>query len=231
MTDSQDEENKKTLSLSSKTLELKKTLNADQIRQSFSHGRSKTVAVEIKRKRVIERPNDPTQIYDSVKTAVDLGLTSAQLETKIRLLQEARDHDVAEQQRREQEELKRLQQEEIKRQAEEHERLSAAQQEEHAQNIKDAETAPAPQTDEHKTSHESPGHKTHKDTHIKKIILTMLIPMMLDVVNYERQQKLSLAVERCLLSVKVGIRCNLIALVMLLVVKMKKSRVYNATAV
>ncbi|MCX7337777.1 MAG: translation initiation factor IF-2 [Alphaproteobacteria bacterium] len=40
----------KTLTLSKK-LELKKVVEKDQVRQSFSHGRSKTVEVEVKRKR------------------------------------------------------------------------------------------------------------------------------------------------------------------------------------
>ena len=32
-------------------LELKKTVDAGQVRQSFSHGRTKSVAVEVRRKR------------------------------------------------------------------------------------------------------------------------------------------------------------------------------------
>ncbi|MDA0261020.1 MAG: translation initiation factor IF-2, partial [Proteobacteria bacterium] len=44
------------LSLSTpKKLELKKTVDGGQVRQSFSHGRSKTVAVEIKKKRTLGR--------------------------------------------------------------------------------------------------------------------------------------------------------------------------------
>ena len=44
---------KKTLGLSlGGKLELKKTIDVGQVRQSFSHGRSKTVTVEVKRKRV-----------------------------------------------------------------------------------------------------------------------------------------------------------------------------------
>jgi translation initiation factor IF-2 len=44
-------EKKKTLTLSKK-LDVKKVVESDQVRQSFSHGRSKAVAVEVKRKRV-----------------------------------------------------------------------------------------------------------------------------------------------------------------------------------
>ena len=52
MTSTNEEESKKPLKLSRPgRLELKKTIDAGQVRQSFPHGRSKTVAVEVKRKR------------------------------------------------------------------------------------------------------------------------------------------------------------------------------------
>ena len=35
-------------------LQLKKTINAGQIKQSFSHGRSRSVSVEVKKKKIIE---------------------------------------------------------------------------------------------------------------------------------------------------------------------------------
>ena len=44
------EENKEKTTLTGK-LQLKKTFNAGQIKQNFSHGRSKSVSVEVKRKR------------------------------------------------------------------------------------------------------------------------------------------------------------------------------------
>lgn len=49
---------KKTLSLSSKKLELTKTVDAGKIRQSFSHGRSKAVTFEVKKKRVIGKGSE-----------------------------------------------------------------------------------------------------------------------------------------------------------------------------
>ena len=56
MTDNNDQDRKKVLHLSGKgKLELKKTVDAGSVRQSFSHGRSKTVTVEVKRKRTIEK--------------------------------------------------------------------------------------------------------------------------------------------------------------------------------
>ena len=52
MTTTNEEEPKKPLKLSRPgRLELKKTVDAGQVRQSFPHGRSKAVAVEVKRKR------------------------------------------------------------------------------------------------------------------------------------------------------------------------------------
>ncbi len=61
MTDSNDQDRKKVLSLSGKgKLELKNKPAADSsVRQSFSHGRSKTVTVEVKRKRTIEKGAAP----------------------------------------------------------------------------------------------------------------------------------------------------------------------------
>ena len=49
-------------------LQLKKTINAGQIKQSFSHGRSRSVSVEVKKKRsisgfskneIVEQPKSP----------------------------------------------------------------------------------------------------------------------------------------------------------------------------
>ena len=48
---------KKPLKLSRPKLELKKTVDGGQVRQSFPHGRTKTVAVEVKRKRTYARGN------------------------------------------------------------------------------------------------------------------------------------------------------------------------------
>ncbi|OSQ40327.1 translation initiation factor IF-2 [Thalassospira mesophila] len=53
MSDSDQE--KKPLSLNRSKLELRKTVEAGQVRQSFSHGRSKSVAVEVRKKRTFEQ--------------------------------------------------------------------------------------------------------------------------------------------------------------------------------
>ena len=54
MTTSEEKEKKKPLSLRPGKLSLKKTVETGQVRQSFSHGRSKTVTVEVKRSRTFE---------------------------------------------------------------------------------------------------------------------------------------------------------------------------------
>ncbi|WP_143596357.1 translation initiation factor IF-2 [Tistlia consotensis] len=57
-TNNESQEAKKPLTLNRpKKLELKKTVETGQVRQSFSHGRTKTVQVEVKRKRTY-RPGD-----------------------------------------------------------------------------------------------------------------------------------------------------------------------------
>ncbi|HET8728021.1 MAG TPA: translation initiation factor IF-2 associated domain-containing protein, partial [Alphaproteobacteria bacterium] len=54
--DTKDQDRKTTLSLGNRgKLGLAKGGDASQVRQSFSHGRSKTVQVEVKRKRNLER--------------------------------------------------------------------------------------------------------------------------------------------------------------------------------
>ncbi|MFP6758941.1 MAG: translation initiation factor IF-2 [Alphaproteobacteria bacterium] len=56
MTENKDTDKKKPLGLSRPgQLELRKTVEGGQVRQSFSHGRSKTVQVEVKKKRTFKR--------------------------------------------------------------------------------------------------------------------------------------------------------------------------------
>ncbi|MEB3701736.1 Translation initiation factor IF-2 [Candidatus Bealeia paramacronuclearis] len=78
MTDS-DAKTHKPLTLSSKTLGLKKGPDGGQVRQSFAHGRSKAVTVEVKKKRVLSpqsaNPNSP--------------LADKDLEARIKALQKA----------------------------------------------------------------------------------------------------------------------------------------------
>src|SRR5712692_6657142 len=61
MTDNNEQESKRPLSLGrpgSGRLELRKPIETGQVRQSFPHGRSKTVQVEVRRKRALT-PGQP----------------------------------------------------------------------------------------------------------------------------------------------------------------------------
>ena len=56
MTETNEPNSKKPLTLSgSSKLEMKRPAVAGQVRQKFSHGRSKTVTVEVKKKRSVGR--------------------------------------------------------------------------------------------------------------------------------------------------------------------------------
>jgi len=83
-------------------LELKKTVETGQVRQSFSHGRSKMVTVEVRKKRTIAaetgRGGDGDKGRSSggrggSASARDLGmagLTNREKETRARVLQDAK---------------------------------------------------------------------------------------------------------------------------------------------
>jgi translation initiation factor IF-2 len=64
MTEANEQEQKRPLSLrSSGTLGLRRPVETGQVRQSFSHGRSKQVTVEVRKKRLVtpsqSRPTQP----------------------------------------------------------------------------------------------------------------------------------------------------------------------------
>ncbi|MDE0779795.1 MAG: translation initiation factor IF-2 [Alphaproteobacteria bacterium] len=72
-TENEDKKKSKPLSLSKPgKLELKKTVEGGQVRQSFSHGRTKTVTVEVKRKRTFRQgaAGEMTEIKDSPQDEV-----------------------------------------------------------------------------------------------------------------------------------------------------------------
>jgi translation initiation factor IF-2 len=86
MTDNSDHDTKRPLSLgrpSGGRLELRKPIETGQVRQSFPHGRSKTVQVEVRRKRVVpppgltERPDAPAP-SETAKPAVGSATPAAQ---------------------------------------------------------------------------------------------------------------------------------------------------------
>lgn len=79
-----EQDKKKTLSLSGKKLSLKKPADAGQIRQSFSHGRSRAVEVEVKRKRAEGGAQGPGGKNPG-------GLTDAEWESRMRALKQAQE--------------------------------------------------------------------------------------------------------------------------------------------
>ncbi|MFO1145218.1 MAG: translation initiation factor IF-2 [Rhodospirillales bacterium] len=87
----------------SRRLELKKTVETGQVRQSFAHGRSKMVTVEVRKKRTFapdarSRPSDaargdspglPGTARPDNRPREGVGLTTAEKATRVRALQDA----------------------------------------------------------------------------------------------------------------------------------------------
>jgi translation initiation factor IF-2 len=156
MTESHDQDRKTPLKLSPGKLELKKTVETGQVRQSFSHGRSKVVTVEVKKKRTfaadaggaLHEVKEPPKPVAPVETAalqpalaeaaelahVAHDLTSGEKAMRAKVLQDALK---AEEENRRREAERRVAEEEAKRLAAEAAALRAAEQ---------AAMAPAPET-------------------------------------------------------------------------------------
>ncbi len=79
---------KKPLTLSAKTLTLKKGNEGVHVRQSFTHGRSKTVTVEVKKKRVVlpGQHKSEQKLSEEGKFVGSTGLTSQQIEERLKAL-------------------------------------------------------------------------------------------------------------------------------------------------
>lgn len=94
----QKDDKKKTLSLSGKTLQVKRTAEGagGHIRQSFSHGRTKTVTLEVKKKRAGDR-SKPFDANDPRAVAASLGLTDAEWDARVKALQGAQQVEVQKQ--------------------------------------------------------------------------------------------------------------------------------------
>ena len=82
-----EDKDRKKLSLSSGgTLSLGKTIETSQVKQSFSHGRSKTVQVERRRKRVAIVSNDIKDV-EALDENAPQNLTSEERAARTRALQ------------------------------------------------------------------------------------------------------------------------------------------------
>ena len=102
MSETKEESPKKPLSLNRPgKLELKKTVETGQVKQSFSHGRSKTVTVEVKKKRTFARGEsgrmaEVTEAPQTPEEAAEAGpdapqLTDAERAARARALQDSLD--------------------------------------------------------------------------------------------------------------------------------------------
>lgn len=95
MSDSNETGDKKLTLSGGKTLSLKKTVDAGQVRQSLSHGRAKSVVVERKRRRVVMRDGKP-EVAEGAAQQGDAGahgtLTEGERAVRARVLEEARQH-------------------------------------------------------------------------------------------------------------------------------------------
>jgi translation initiation factor IF-2 len=147
MTESNDPDRKAPLKLSPGKLELKKTVETGQVRQSFSHGRSKVVTVEVRKKRTFAtgaggvlhevkdgpRPPEfepvvaPPVLQESEPVVVHPlhDLTSGEKATRVRALQDARRAEEDARRRAVDEELRRSLEEEARRFAAEEAALNA----------------------------------------------------------------------------------------------------------
>jgi translation initiation factor IF-2 len=85
------ETNDKTLSVAPrKPLSLKRTVESGHVRQSFSHGRSKSVVVEKKKKRTISAPGEDALDAEAGRKGAG-GLSSGELDARRRALESARE--------------------------------------------------------------------------------------------------------------------------------------------
>ena len=166
MTATDEQDRKKMLSLSRPgRLELKKTVETGQVRQSFPHGRSKTVTVEVKKKRTFTQGvgGRMTEVRDQPELDVEFdaeqghaprNLTAEEAQRRIKALQEAAHAEAEAKSRAETDAEYQAAQEaedaahEAHRQAQEEEERRLAAEEEAARRA--AETAKAPEVVETK---------------------------------------------------------------------------------
>ncbi|MED5566184.1 MAG: translation initiation factor IF-2 N-terminal domain-containing protein, partial [Pseudomonadota bacterium] len=101
----------------SKTLSLKRTVESGQVRQSFSHGRSKSVLVEKRRKRTInsggaeaapaeeiaQQPEAPSSPQDNLSKTQQDRRQAAVIEAKQRAIEEAKQSEIDARRRAEEE--------------------------------------------------------------------------------------------------------------------------------
>src|SRR5262245_57741598 len=98
-----------------KPLSLKRTVESGHVRQSFSHGRSKSVVVEKKKKRTISAPGEgDAHAAESAEAQDAGGLSTGELDARRRALEGARERAEAEAREAEEREARRLREEAAK---------------------------------------------------------------------------------------------------------------------
>ena len=147
---SDSDKNEKTDGKQGKTLSLKRTVESGQVRQSFSHGRSKSVVVEKKRKRIVtsgqaakpveDKPAAPAPVEETPKNLG--GLSKSEQEARLAAVAEAK---VRAEEEKEQEKLRAAQAaEDAARRAEEATMQEAEEAEKLAKAAEEAAKAPPP---------------------------------------------------------------------------------------
>lgn len=115
------QDRKKPLTLSQKTLTLKKGTEGKAVRQSFSHGRSKTVTVEVKRKRIIlpNQAKSEGKGDQGEKAQSSSGLTQQQIQERLKALHGTIQTQAEEATKSQKQEIKSPQDEELSKEPQE----------------------------------------------------------------------------------------------------------------
>lgn len=102
MADQKDSEQKKKLTLSGNRT-VKKVVDAGSVRQSFSHGRSKTVAVEVRKRRILGKAGTGGPHFSKGKSSVypnkPAGVTDEEWEKRLKVLMQAQQLRAAEEEK------------------------------------------------------------------------------------------------------------------------------------
>ncbi len=163
-----------------KTLGLRGGPRAGNVKQSFSHGRTKNVVVETKRKRVVvpkpggAKPSGPGSVSKGDPSKRPAGISDAEMDRRLKAVQAAKAREAEDTARRAEEEKardeerqrRRAEAEAKEREIKEREERAKARAEEDARKKREAEeaarraaAAPAPAPDEQRSAKSAPARK------------------------------------------------------------------------
>lgn len=149
---------KKPLTLSKKTLTLNKEGGAPKVRQSFTHGRSKTVTVEVKKKRVVLPGQGGSEGQAKGSGSSTTGLTSQEIQDRLKAIHGAMNTKAAESEKKRAEAQRELEEAQKQAEAEEEAAAKAKTEEESRETIEQPENVPPP-------SPTAPSHHRKKTTY------------------------------------------------------------------